>query len=282
MDGNLTLAERLGYPVDTRILIINCDDLGSSNSANIGIEQCFNQKVVTTATLMVPCPWANGGVKVAKGRDVGVHLTLNAEWDDYRWSPLTKGKSLLTQGGGFHKSVPELYDNAELDEVEEELRAQINQAIDWGVDVTHLDSHMGPLHLREDYFKLYLQMAVEFNLPLRMPNAEHQELLGFNYRSMAEDKGIIFPDFFAFVFDGVGSRSTVVQALSNINFGVTEVYFHPAVNSKELRSMADDYEKRLDDFKMLTEDKIIQTKLEELDIKLIGYRQLRDLMRSEG
>ncbi len=280
MNSGYTLVERLGYPKETKLLIVNCDDLGSSNCANDAIKRCFEDNVVTSSTLMVPCPWATAGAKMSIDYDIGVHLTLNSEWDDYRWSPLTYSKTLTAAKGGFHKTVPALYELADINEVENELRAQIEQALDWGVDITHIDSHMGPLHFREDYFKLYLQLAVEFEVPMRMPNAEFQQLLGFDYRVMAQEKGVIFPDYFAFVVDGVGSRDTITNCLSELNFGVTEVYLHPVVDTEELRNMADDYEKRVDDFKFLIEDRLIETVVEKNDIKLIGYRQLRDLMRS--
>ncbi len=279
MENKISLVEKLGYTKDAKLLILNCDDLGSSNSANTAIKECFDKKCVTSSTLMVPCPWAVGGYKFTSGYDIGVHLTLNCEWDNYRWSPLTKAKSLRTQDGGFYKTVPELYQNADLKEVRTELKAQIQQALDWGIDITHLDSHMGPLHFREDYFRVYLDLAVEFQLPIRMPNAEFQEILGFNYKQMAQEKGVLSPDNFAFVVDGVGSRQTVISLLDDMPNGVTECYFHPAKDTEELRAIGDDFDNRIDDFKFLIDDSNFREQIEKLDIGLIGYREIRDAMR---
>ena len=96
-----TLAERLGYPSDAKLLIINCDDLGSSRSANVAVYAALRHGLATSATLMVPCPWARDAAAQYRGEDVGVHLTLNAEWETYRWGPITHSPSLLDGDGGF-------------------------------------------------------------------------------------------------------------------------------------------------------------------------------------
>ena len=120
---------------------------------------------------MVPCPWARDAAAMYRGEDVGVHLTLNAEWDTYRWGPITHSPSLLDGDGGFPRTVEDVWDHADLDEVRKECRAQIERAIYWGFDVSHLDSHMGTLQLRPEFFDVYLELAVDFGLPLRMPGA---------------------------------------------------------------------------------------------------------------
>src|SRR5438105_8373454 len=94
------LAERLGFPPDAKLLIVNCDDLGSSHAANLGVYEALREGVATSATLMVPCPWARDAAARYRGEDVGVHLTLNAEYDLYRWGPITHAPSLLDGDGG--------------------------------------------------------------------------------------------------------------------------------------------------------------------------------------
>ena len=162
------LAQRLGYPADAKLVIINADDLGSCHSANVGVFECLATGTVTSATLMVPCPWAREASSRYRGEDVGVHLTLNAEYELYRWGPITHAPSLLGGDGGFPRTVEDVWDHADLDEVRRECRAQIERAILWGFDVSHLDSHMGTLQLRPEFFDVYLDLAVEFGLPLRM------------------------------------------------------------------------------------------------------------------
>ena len=205
-EGNL--AQRLGYPADAKLVIINADDLGSCHSANVGVFECLATGTVTSATLMVPCPWAREASSRYRGEDVGVHLTLNAEYELYRWGPITHAPSLLGGDGGFPSTVEDVWDHADLDEVRRECRAQIERAILWGFDVSHLDSHMGTLQLRPEFFDVYLDLAIEFGLPLRMASPATDRYIGFPARAVAAEAGAVFTDHFRYA-GGVGSRADV-------------------------------------------------------------------------
>src|SRR5437764_12411009 len=133
------LAERLGYAPDAKLLIVNGDDLGSSYAANVGVYEALREGLATSASLMVPGPWAREAAARYRGEDVGVHLTLNAEHDLYRWGPITHAPSLLDGDGGFPRTVEDVWDHADLDEVRRELRAQVERAIYRGFDVSHPD-----------------------------------------------------------------------------------------------------------------------------------------------
>ena len=194
-----TLAERLGRDADARLLIVNCDDLGISHAANVGVYESLRDGLATSATLMVPCPWARDAAERYMGEDIGVHLTLNAEYERYRWGPITQAPSLLDGDGGFPRTIQDLWDHADLDEVRRECRAQIERAILWGFDVSHLDSHMGTLQLRPEFFDVYLELAVEFGLPLRLSGASTERLIGFPFRRLAAEEGVVFPDHFVYV-----------------------------------------------------------------------------------
>ncbi|MCC7077190.1 MAG: ChbG/HpnK family deacetylase [Acidimicrobiia bacterium] len=272
-----TLAERLGHAPDARLLVVNCDDLGSSHAANVGIERALGTGLATTTTLMAPCAWVPDAVSRCAGFDVGVHLTLNAEWDTCRWRPLTQAGSLVDAEGCLPRTVFEVWENADPREVREECRAQVRRALDLGFDVTHVDSHMGTLQLRADYFEIYLDVAVEFDLPLRLSGPETEALLGFEFRERAADAGIVFPDNFLFV-PAVGTRSAIAT-LEAWPSGVTEVYVHPAIDTPELRAFAPDWEGRVDDLYLVTEDEDFRATLEDADVHLIGYRELRDVQR---
>ena len=174
-----TLAQRLGYAADAKLLIINADDLGSCHSANVGVFDCLATGIVTSATLMVPCPWAREASSRYRGEDIGVHLTVNAEYELYRWGPITHAPSLLGGDGGFPRTMEDVWDHADLDEVRRECRAQIERAILWGFDVSHLDAHMGTLQLRPEFFDVYLDLAIEFGLPLRMVGSGMERFVGF-------------------------------------------------------------------------------------------------------
>ena len=275
----LTLAERLGYAPDARLLIFNCDDLGSTRAANVAIYEALRDGLATTATIMVPCPWARDAAAMYRGEDVGVHLTLNSEWPNYRWGPITHSPSLLDGDGGFPRTVEDVWDHADLDEVRKECRAQVERAIYWGFDVTHLDSHMGTMQLRPEFFDVYLETALDFGLPLRMAPAAAERLIGFPYRKVAEREGVLFPDHF--VYTNVGSRMQIEAAVKSLSPGVTEIYVHPAVDSDELRASHPDWEMRIDDYTLVTKDEAFADSIAGAGATLISYRALRDLQRSE-
>ncbi len=277
--GVTTLAERLDHRADDRLLVINCDDLGMCHAANVGVYESLRTGMATSATLMVPCPWAREASSRYLGEDIGVHLTLNAEWDLYRWGPITQAPSLLDGDGGFPRTQTDVWDHADIDEVRRECRAQIERAILWGFDVSHLDSHMGTLQLRPEFFDVYLELAVDFGLPLRLSGASSERPIGFPFRQLAADEGVIFPDSFITVTNGVGSRSVIEKTLFDLRPGVTEVYLHPAADTPELRSLAPDWANRVDDHHLLVLDSALRARIERSGAHLIGYRALRDLQR---
>src|SRR5437588_10389891 len=177
-----TLAERLGWAPDAKLLIVNCDDLGSSHAANLGVYEALRLGFATSAGLMVPCPWSREAAARYRGEDVGVHLTLNAPFDLYRWGPITQAPSLLDGDGGFPRTVEDLWDHADLDEVRRECRAQIERAIVWGFDVSHLTCHLSVMTLRPEFFDIYMELADEFRLPVRLPSTVSERDAGFPFR----------------------------------------------------------------------------------------------------
>jgi predicted glycoside hydrolase/deacetylase ChbG (UPF0249 family) len=274
----VSLAERLGYPPDAKLLIVNCDDLGSSRSANVAVYEALREGEATSATLMVPCPWSRDAAAMYRGEDIGVHLTLTSEWETYRWGPITHSPSLLDGDGGFPRTIQDAWDHGDIDEVRKECRTQIERAIVWGFDVSHLDSHMGTLQLRADFFDVYLEMAVDFALPMRMPGASAQRQIGFPFRRLAAEAGVIFTDHF--VNCPVGARRRIEKTLFDLRPGVTEIFLHPAVDSDELRSSHPDWPQRVEDYAFLTSDPSFPALVERAGATLIGFRELRDLQRS--
>ena len=273
-----SLAERLGYGPDDKLLIINADDLGFSLSANEAVFECLRTGLVTSATLMVPCPWAREAAARYRGEDIGVHLTLNAEYELYRWGPITHAPSLLGGDGGFPRTITDVWEHADLDEVRRECRAQIERAILWGFDVSHVDAHMATLQLRPEFFDVYLDLALEFELPLRMFGPRIEGYLGFPARTVAAEAGAVFTDDMFFV-PGVGSRDLFKSRLAKLQPGVTEMHLHPAIDTPELRAIATtDWEARVDDYQLVVHEHLADA-IEAVGAKLIGYRALRDLAR---
>jgi predicted glycoside hydrolase/deacetylase ChbG (UPF0249 family) len=274
-----TLAERLGHAPDARLVILNCDDLGLSQASNAGTYEALRQGVATSATLMVPCPWAREAAAAYMGEDIGVQLTLNSELDRYRWVPITHAPSLLDGDGGFPRTLEDLWDHADLDEARRECRAQIERAILWGFDVSHVSSHLSALQLRPEFFDIYLELAVEFALPIRLSGASTERAIGFPFRRLAAEEGVVFPDHHVQV-NGVGSRRVIERALFDLAPGVTELQLHPAADTPELRALAPNWAARVDDLHLVCHDSQIRAMLERSGVTLIGYRALRELQQA--
>ena len=272
------LNERLGHPPDARLLIVNCDDLGLCHATNVGTYQALRDGVATSASLMVPCPWAREAASRHRGEDVGVRLTITAELDLYRWGPITHAPSLLDGDGGFPRTNVDAWEHADPDEVRRECRAQIERAILWGFDVTHLDSHMSTLQRRPELFDVYLDLAVDHQLPIRLSGASTQRNIGFPFRDLATEEGVLFPDHFIPVA-GVGSRKEIERALFELEPGVTEVQVRPAVDTPELRAFGVVWAGRVDDLDLVTSAEL-RSMLTRAGVTLIGYRQLRDAQRA--
>jgi chitin disaccharide deacetylase len=168
-----TLAERLGYPRDAKLLIVNIDDLGMTHGINAAAIKTFKNSLVRSGSIMVPCPWFNEIADYArqnKDADLGLHLTLNSEWTNFRWGPVVSGNlvpSLLDADGYLHLDT-DVAPNISVKEAETEIRAQIERARRFGIQPTHLDSHMLMLVQTKELFEMYLRVAREYKLPIRV------------------------------------------------------------------------------------------------------------------
>jgi hypothetical protein len=276
-----SLAERLGHAPDAKLVIISCDDLGSCHAANVGVFRALRDGVATCASLMVPAPWARHAAQLAAGGDddLGVHITLNAEHPTYRWGPITHAPSLLSGDGGFPRSIDDLWEHADPAEVSREVRAQIERAIAWGIDVTHLAPHLTAITLRPEFFDVYLEMAVEFGLPIRLPSTISAEQAGFPFRKLAADEGVAFPDHFDHDWRA-GSRERVYTAIRRLEPGVTEIHVQPAIDTPEVRAITRAADGWIDDLALVCDDRSLPDLLTEHSVTLIGYRELREAMRA--
>jgi predicted glycoside hydrolase/deacetylase ChbG (UPF0249 family) len=273
------LTERLGHATDARLLIVNCDDLGSSHAANMAILRAMTEGVATSATLMVPCPWAREAARLFQGFDIGVHLTFTAEYPGYRWRSLTGAASLHDADGFLPATTEEAIAKATPEDIRAEARAQIDQALAWGVDVTHLDSHMGVVQIDARLFEVYLEMAVEYALPLRMVGPTTDARLGFAGRARAAERGVIFTDRFLYGW-GKDTRAFLTERLPALPAGVAEVFAHPVDDGPELRGYDPDApDVRVADGLCFT-DPAMAAFMADLGVIPISYRPLRDLQRS--
>ncbi|HEV3266361.1 MAG TPA: ChbG/HpnK family deacetylase [Acidimicrobiales bacterium] len=275
-----TVAERLGYSPDARLLILNCAELGFCHAANVGVFESLRDGIGTSASLMVPAPWARESASRYRGEDVGVRLTLNSEHELYRWGPITQAPSLLDGDGGFPRTLTDVWDHADLDEVRRECRAQIERAVLWGFDISHLDCHLDALILRPEFFDVYLELALDFSLPLRLLGADAEPNIGFPFRQLAADEGVLFADHrTALSTTTHPPRQALVDLLPTLEPGVTEVTLRPAVDTPELRAITLDWRSRVSDHILMVDERGIGDLIAEAGVTLIGYRPLRDAMR---
>ena len=279
MTQDLSLAERLGYARNDRLLIVNCDDFGSSHAANVAIEKSIKDGFASSATLMVPCPWAREAAQRSDGLDVGVHLTLTAEYPGYRWRSLTNAKSLHDRDGFLPRTAEEVWSNADLADVEAECRAQIDQARAWGVDVTHLDAHMGTMQVNPRYAEIYRNLAHDYRLPLRMVSTRHEKQMEFASRAPAAALGVVFTDNFIAPRWGTPAAATLYAALETLRPGVSEIFLHPVEDGSELRGYdLENADLRAADYRCLI-DPQLRKHAEQHSVRTMSFRPLRDLMR---
>jgi predicted glycoside hydrolase/deacetylase ChbG (UPF0249 family) len=274
-----TLAERLGYAADDRLLIINCDDLGSSHAANVATHRSMVFGVATSATLMVPCPWAREAARMSEGLAVGVHLTLTCEYRGYRWRGLTAGASLHDRDGFMPATTDAALQRLTAADALAECRAQIETALSWGVDVTHIDAHMLVVQLRNDLVDVYLQLAEEFRLPVRMLSSEGAYRDGFQARERAAAKRVLFNEHIVFPWPR-RTRDVFSEAIPALPAGVSEILAHPVLDGDELRAYdTDNADIRVHDLACLTDPTLAEL-LDRHNIKRISFREIRDLQRA--
>lgn len=275
-----------------RYLIINADDYGMCLSANEAIEHIFQAGCISTTTLMTPCPWAEDAVARAKANPhmrVGLHLTLTSEWTRYRWGPRAAqaAPSLLDDAGYFPRTVRELLEKAEAEDVGAEIDAQLDFMTSRGVRPTHIDNHMGSVYGLEgqsfmaEVFALCAREKWAFRLPRsteafgRVPPEVTGQLAGLI--AMADSLGIGTLDQLCShhipvtTGDGYAAvRDVYLQLIREARPGITEIYLHPAKDTEELRAIAPDWQKRVWEYQFLL-DPVLPQVLAEEGIELTNW-----------
>ncbi|MGM7698847.1 polysaccharide deacetylase family protein [Microbacterium sp. A84] len=300
-----SLVSRLGFPSDAKAIILNADDFGMCHAANEAITEMLVGGHLDSTTVMVPCAWAPEALAFAAANptlDVGVHLVLTSEWSRYRWRPLTgNGSTLVDADGYFPADVRSVEENASVADVAAELAAQLEAALHAGVDVTHIDNHMGSvygLHTGRDLLGPVFELAVRHGLPFRLPRVVEGTEFGADLQPVldratqaADAAGIVILDRlwthpFALAGEGTDAEETYEQVrdgflelLRAVPAGVTEIYLHPMVDSAELRAAVDHSSSKRGYERRLLADPIVHQTIEEEGLIRIGWRALRDLQR---
>jgi predicted glycoside hydrolase/deacetylase ChbG (UPF0249 family) len=292
-----SLAERLGFAADAVVAIVHCDDIGMCHAANVGAFEALDRGPATCGSVMVPCPWFREAAALARARpgiDLGVHLTLNSEWERYRWGPVAGAsavRSLLDEQGCLPRTTQEVARRARPADVELELRAQIDRALDAGIDVTHLDAHMGAA-LQPPFVELYARLAIEYRVPVFAvrPDAASLAPLGGSAAADAIHRGIAaleragVPVLDAFDANSLafapGSGLAHNEArLDRLPAGVSYLICHPARRGEELDAITPDAHAR--DFeRAFYGGDSGRRAFAERGIRTVGMRALRDLMRA--
>lgn len=290
----MSVLEDLGFEAHDRVVVVHVDDVGMSDSANRGAERAFDD-AATCGSLMVPCPAFEAAAKRCRERpelDLGVHLTLNCEYESWRWGTVADDvPSLLCPDGGMWRTTAETVENATPEHVERELRAQIERALELGVDVTHLDSHMGTV-FDPKFVDVYTELAREFRLPMFIPRVQRAllEARGLppqleryvDLIEAAERDG--FPIFDHFNADslqfepGTGAAHNRAR-VEGLGVGLAYLITHCAEGGPELESITHDWRQRDEEHRIYGDGTMAQT-FDELGIKTLGMRPLRDLLRS--
>jgi len=282
-----TLVERLGYPRDAKLLIVHADDLGAAHSINSASIKALESGLVSSGSIMVPCPWLPEIAAYARAHpeaDLGLHLTLTSEWSSYRWGPVLGRERVpsLLDSSGYLPLESEATAHMDIKEVEAEIRAQIARARAFGIQPTHLDSHMDTLYHSKVLFEILLRVARENKLPFRvsqqwfarapfMPALLGPDDLVLNRTIIIEPK--VAPDDWARFY---------TEEIKNLRPGVTDMIVHLAFADEEMKGMTSGHpnwgaEWRQRDFPFVTSD-AFRKLLKENNVKLITWREIGKLI----
>jgi chitin disaccharide deacetylase len=282
-----TIAERLGYPADSKLLILHADDLAVAHSEDAASFDALDRNAVTSASIMIPCPWLTEVADYAKSHpdaDLGLHLTLTSEWKTYRWGPLDskdKVPSLFDPNGYLWPETDPAAQHIKADEAEREIRAQIERALAVGIHPTHLDSHMGVLFARPDLFAVYVRVAHEYKLPflaVRSPNASPAML------SMLSDKDVVLDSVIVAAPTVAPSdwKNFYLDTLRNLKPGITEIIVHLGHDDAELQAVTVDHPDygaawRQRDYDTVTSPEFKKA-LDANHLILVRWRDLKNLL----
>ncbi len=281
-----TIAERLGHPANSKLLILHADDLGVAHSENAASLDALDKGVINSASIMIPTPWVTEVAEYAKAHpdaDLGLHLTLTSEWATYRWgstAPRDQVPSLHDADGTLPKDTRTVATRAKLDEVEKELRAQIDRAYAIGIKPTHVDSHMGALFNTPELMSTYVKVARSYKLPFLASIAS--PIPGtMNVVTKAD----VVPDTVIIADDRVPVdrwKQFYLDAVNGLKPGLTEIIVHLGYDDAELRAVTVNHDAygsawRQRDYDVLNSAEFKKA-LKENGVILVTWRELGKLM----
>jgi len=290
--NNKNLAELLGYPKDSKLLIIHADDMGLAQSVNAATIKAFDSKGITSGSIMMPCPWAldmAAYIKEHPGLDIGIHLTMTAEWDYYKWAGLTQYDqitSLLDKNSYFYPSVEELGKVAKGEEARKEMKAQIDKAVGLGIKPTHLDTHMGGVLANPELVKVYLELSDEFHLPLLFPRAYLSWLPADMAKSLGS-KIFLLDNLFMLEPNMIKGKwiDAYKKGIEELKPGLNQMIVHVAMDNDEMKAISKGHDDYGSAWRQKDLDLVISKEFKDLinknNIILINWAQIRDLMNAD-
>lgn len=294
--NNQTLIEKLGFEASDKVVIFHIDDIGFSHASNVASFECLDFGIASCGSVIVPAPWFLETAEICERNpkyDLGVHLSLTCEYDLYRWralSSVSPDSGLLDSQRSLWRTAEEAIQNVTPKAAENEMRAQIEMALDNGIKVSHIDTHMGTV-LNPKFIMSYLKLAREYDVVAFLPRVTREELINRGLGQHAdfylkmftklENSGIPLLDHIVIETGGLQSNKVefYCKEIAEIKAGLTHFLFHPAKMSLELKSITpDSAEWRNQDFEAFTNPKVKEC-VEQNDIKIIGYREICNYFR---
>ncbi|MFL3045148.1 MAG: polysaccharide deacetylase family protein [Candidatus Neomarinimicrobiota bacterium] len=275
LDGK-NWAEKLGYPVDSKVVMLHADDIGMCSEANEAVIPYLLNDQIQSASAMVPCPWFNDiadWYKKHPEMDIGLHLTLTSEWKNYRWGPVSNPSSvpeLIDPEGYLWRRVIDVASRTPVAIIEKEVRAQIERAYKRGIKPGHIDTHMGTLYSKVEYAEAFFNIAMEYGIPANVIEFTPDRVQKFRKqgypitaRLIESGRKYTLPklDDFSSVPDGKtyqNKKENFFDLIQNMEPGITEIIFHPSINSEGLKKITNSWQQRVWESKMFSDPEVIQ------------------------
>ena len=268
-------------------LIIHADDAGLCHSENRATMEALKKGMVNSCSIMVNCPWFYEMAEFARENpfyDYGIHLTLTCEWEKYKFGPVlpvSEVSSLVDENGYFYRNRDLLREHAVVSEVKKELIAQIERGLKFGINPSHIDSHMYSLGARADLFEVYKDLGRVYNIPILL-NRELMEMVGLDYgQNLGEEDLVIDKTHYGnFGYFKEGKLKEYYRSIfDNLVDGVNLILIHPAFDDAEMKAVTINHpnfgsEWRQIDFDYFTSQEC-RSILDERNITLVNWKDLK-------
>lgn len=281
------ISTKLGYAPGTKLLILHADDLGVAHSVNDASFDALASGAVSSASIMVPCPWLLEVSVLAASHpesDLGLHLTLTAEWNNYKWNGVLcpeKNSSLLNDQGYFYDNTADVIKNANPEELRKELQAQVDRAVELGLKPSHLDSHMGALFQNPEVFRIYVETGLRNRIPVFVPK-QAAALFTTAFPQPEEVVPVNLPTMEYPQMESTQWINAYLRVLDELEPGLNELIVHLGHDDEELQAVTIDHPDygakwRSLDLEVVTSQEF-RSALKERNIQLVTWRQIAHVL----